>query len=85
MPSSSICSARSRWRSASTPSLIRPGIRPEFMGGVMQLLMDIDDEPVIGLGGLDRPLFDHADLHVRSRPGVETRSVAGGLIQFSGL
>ncbi len=44
--------------------LDQPGVLAQLMGGVMQLLMDVDDQPVVGLGGLDGPLLDHADFDV---------------------
>ena len=50
----------------------------------MELLVDVDDEPVVGLGGLYRPLLGDPELQVDLIGGGDPK-VAGGLIQFSGL
>ena len=36
----------------------------QLMGGVVELFMDVDDQPVVRLGGLNGPLFNDAQLDV---------------------
>ena len=57
-PSSSICSASRRCRSASTPSFCRPGIDAELVGRVVQDLVDRDHQQVGGLRVGDPPELD---------------------------